>query len=53
MFPFPDEVINLFTWITRAEQHGDIAEIRAVNLAAFPGEDEADLVEALRSDPQA
>lgn len=50
---FPEEVNNLSTWITRPEQHGDIAEIRAVNLAAFPGEDEADLVEALRSDPQA
>ena len=37
--------------MTRAEQPEDAAEIRAINVAAFPGEDEADLVEALRADP--
>jgi predicted N-acetyltransferase YhbS len=39
------------TWITRPETAADIAAIRAVNLAAFPTPLEADLVEALRTDP--
>ena len=43
----------MVTWITRAEQPGDISEIRDINVAAFPGEEEADLVEALRADSQA
>ncbi|MEU4834327.1 N-acetyltransferase [Streptosporangium sp. NPDC023615] len=40
-------------WITRAETGADLAAIRAVNLAAFPTSEEADLVEALRADPSA
>ncbi|MFH9607372.1 GNAT family N-acetyltransferase [Streptomyces sp. NPDC017448] len=38
-------------WTTRPETAADIAAIRAVNLAAFPTPLEADLVEALRTDP--
>jgi predicted N-acetyltransferase YhbS/ubiquinone/menaquinone biosynthesis C-methylase UbiE len=41
------------TWITRPETEGDHAEVRAVNLAAFATSEEADLVEGLRSDPEA
>lgn len=44
------------TWTTRAELPGnaeDVAAIRAVNLAAFPTSEEADLVDALRADPDA
>ncbi|MER5646315.1 N-acetyltransferase [Streptosporangium sp. NPDC002524] len=41
------------TWITRTEADADLAAIRAVNLAAFPTSEEADLVEALRADPAA
>ncbi|MFE9538521.1 GNAT family N-acetyltransferase [Streptomyces sp. NPDC006691] len=37
-------------WRTRAETSGDIAAVRAVNLAAFPTDAEADLVDALRVD---
>lgn len=40
-------------WITRAETEADLTAIRAVNLAAFPTSEEADLVEALRADPAA
>lgn len=40
-------------WITRAETDADLTAIRAVNLAAFPTSEEADLVEALRADPAA
>ncbi|MFF3445139.1 GNAT family N-acetyltransferase [Streptosporangium sp. NPDC002721] len=40
-------------WITRPETGADLAAIRAVNLAAFPTPEEADLVEALRADPAA
>ncbi|NUW46649.1 N-acetyltransferase [Nonomuraea rhodomycinica] len=40
-------------WITRPETAADVDLIRAVNLAAFPTSHEADLVEALRADPQA
>ena len=36
-------------WKTRAESAGDAAAIRAVNLAAFPSAEEADLVDALRA----
>ncbi|MGW1868261.1 GNAT family N-acetyltransferase [Streptomyces mauvecolor] len=45
------------TWRTRAEapagtaEAADRAAVRAVNLAAFPTADEADLVDALRDDP--
>ncbi|GII60931.1 N-acetyltransferase [Sphaerisporangium krabiense] len=41
------------SWTTRPERAGDVAAIRDINLAAFPGPHEADLVEALRADPQA
>ncbi|MFI9024927.1 GNAT family N-acetyltransferase [Streptomyces sp. NPDC053560] len=40
-------------WTTRPETPGDVAAVRAVNLAAFPGAEEADLVDALRADPGA
>ncbi|MEV0730729.1 N-acetyltransferase [Polymorphospora sp. NPDC050346] len=35
----------------RAETTADLPGVRAVNLAAFPTADEADLVDALRADP--
>ncbi|MQY08826.1 GNAT family N-acetyltransferase [Actinomadura macrotermitis] len=38
-------------WKTRPETTGDAAAIRRVVAAAFPTAEEADLVEALRSDP--
>ncbi|MFV2171610.1 GNAT family N-acetyltransferase [Actinomadura sp. LOL_016] len=41
------------TWTTRPETSDDIAAIRAVLLAAFPTALEADLVDALRADPEA
>ncbi|SDI24539.1 Predicted N-acetyltransferase YhbS [Sinosporangium album] len=41
------------SWITRPETAADIAEIREVNLSAFPTPLEADLVEALRADATA
>ncbi|MEV4749325.1 GNAT family N-acetyltransferase [Streptosporangium amethystogenes subsp. fukuiense] len=41
------------SWTTRPENAGDVAAIRDINLAAFPTPHEADLVEALRADPQA
>lgn len=41
------------SWTTRPEDSGDVAAVRDINLAAFPGPQEADLVEALRADPQA
>lgn len=37
-------------WATRAERPGDVAVIREVNTAAFPTDDEAKLVDALRAD---
>ena len=37
------------TWTTRPETTDDVSAIRAVNLAAFPTAEEADLVEALRA----
>ncbi|MFR9729948.1 GNAT family N-acetyltransferase [Saccharopolyspora sp. MS10] len=40
-------------WTTRAELPEDAAGVRAVNLAAFPTAEEADLVDALRADPGA
>ncbi|MER6945720.1 N-acetyltransferase [Nonomuraea sp. NPDC000554] len=40
-------------WITRPETAADVAQIREVNLAAFPTSHEAELVEALRADPEA
>ncbi|PSK89387.1 putative N-acetyltransferase YhbS [Murinocardiopsis flavida] len=41
------------SWLTRPETPADAVAIRAVNLAAFPTAEEADLVEALRDDPGA
>jgi SAM-dependent methyltransferase len=41
------------SWMTRPETAADLAQIREVNLAAFPTSHEADLVEALRADPEA
>lgn len=41
------------TWTTRPETPGDVAAVRAINLAAFPSAEEADLVDALRADPEA
>ncbi|TDE21387.1 N-acetyltransferase [Actinomadura sp. 6K520] len=38
------------TWTTRPEAPGDAAAVRAVVAAAFPAEDEARLVDALRRD---
>lgn len=50
-------VLRLLTdvpaWNTRPETPRDVDAIRAVNLAAFPTAAEADLVDALRSDPAA
>ncbi|MEU6131632.1 N-acetyltransferase [Saccharopolyspora sp. NPDC047091] len=40
-------------WTTRAETPTDVAAVRAVNAAAFPTEEEADLVDSLRADPAA
>ena len=36
-------------WRTRPETGADVLAVRQVNLAAFPSEDEADLVDALRA----
>lgn len=41
------------SWTTRPERPDDAAAIHAVNSAAFPTEEEAELVEALREDPSA
>lgn len=40
-------------WVTRAERSQDIAAIHAVNIAAFPADGEANLVDTLRADPAA
>ncbi|OZM75692.1 transferase [Pseudonocardia sp. MH-G8] len=40
-------------WSTRPETPDDIDAIHAVNVAAFPTSHEADLIDALRADPQA
>ena len=40
-------------WLTRPETAADDADVHAVNAAAFPTEAEADLVDALRADPEA
>lgn len=40
-------------WTTRPETVEDISAIRQINLAAFLTSEEADLVEALRADPEA
>ncbi|OZC88073.1 GNAT family N-acetyltransferase [Rhodococcoides fascians] len=41
---------NNTRWTTRTETNADIAAVRAVNLAAFDTEEEADLVDSLRRD---
>ncbi|WP_026411548.1 GNAT family N-acetyltransferase [Actinomadura oligospora] len=41
------------TWTTRLETEDDRRAIREINLAAFPTALEADLVDALREDPDA
>lgn len=38
-------------WLTRAETDADAEAVRAINLAAFETAAEADLVDALRTDP--
>ncbi|MFF3554814.1 GNAT family N-acetyltransferase [Streptomyces tsukubensis] len=40
-------------WTTRPETADDVAAVREINLAAFPTALEADLIEALRADPEA
>ena len=40
-------------WPTRAERPGDVAAVRRINLGAFETAAEADLVDALREDPDA
>lgn len=40
-------------WPTRTERAEDVAAVRRINLAAFESAAEADLVDALRQDPQA
>ncbi|MFD7669243.1 GNAT family N-acetyltransferase [Streptomyces sp. NPDC059788] len=49
----PENGIAMTTWTTRPETAEDITAIRDINLAAFPTAGEADLVDALRADPQA
>jgi predicted N-acetyltransferase YhbS len=44
---------TLSNWTIRAETAADVAAVRAVNVAAFPTPAEADLVDALRADPDA
>jgi predicted N-acetyltransferase YhbS/ubiquinone/menaquinone biosynthesis C-methylase UbiE len=48
----PTEMDNPM-WTARPETPDDVAAIRAVNTAAFPTAEEADLVDALRADPRA
>jgi predicted N-acetyltransferase YhbS len=38
-------------WLTRAENDADASTIREITIAAFPTEQEADIVDALRADP--
>lgn len=38
------------SWLTRAERPEDVPAIRDINRAAFPSDDEANLVDALRAD---
>ncbi|MFI1461314.1 bifunctional class I SAM-dependent methyltransferase/N-acetyltransferase [Nocardia carnea] len=44
---------TMTTWTTRPETRSDIPAVRAVELAAFPTAEEADIVDALRADPEA
>ncbi|PKR44518.1 GNAT family N-acetyltransferase [Streptomyces sp. EAG2] len=41
------------TWTTRPETPADIPAVREIVTAAFPTAEEADLVDALRADPEA
>ncbi|MFF2026999.1 GNAT family N-acetyltransferase [Streptomyces sp. NPDC058171] len=41
------------SWTTRPETADDVSAVREINLAAFPTPGEADLVDALRADPNA
>ncbi|GAA3875082.1 GNAT family N-acetyltransferase [Streptomyces sedi] len=45
--------MNESAWTTRPETASDVAEVRRINLEAFPTAGEADLVEALRADRDA
>ncbi|CAL9590355.1 2-methoxy-6-polyprenyl-1,4-benzoquinol methylase, mitochondrial [Streptomyces sp. enrichment culture] len=47
----PADAGGAAAWATRPEAPGDAAAVRAVNLAAFDTPLEADLVDALRTDP--
>ncbi|WP_030741901.1 GNAT family N-acetyltransferase [Streptomyces sp. NRRL F-5135] len=46
-------MVTRSTWTTRVETGADLPAVRAVHLAAFPTAEEADLVDALRTDPDA
>ncbi|RVU28925.1 N-acetyltransferase [Streptomyces antnestii] len=48
-----DNTDNTDNWPTRPEAPSDIAAVHAVHVAAFPTVAEADLVDALRADPDA
>lgn len=49
----PENGTSMTTWTARPETTDDITAIRDINLAAFPTSEEADLIDALRTDPQA
>lgn len=49
----PENGTSMTTWTARPETSDDITAIRDINLAAFPTSEEADLIDALRTDPKA
>ncbi len=49
----PENGSPMTIWTARPETADDITAIRDINLAAFPTSGEADLVDALRTDPKA
>lgn len=49
----PENGTSMTTWTARPETADDITAIRDINLAAFPTSEEADLIDALRTDPKA
>ncbi|SNB78455.1 Predicted N-acetyltransferase YhbS [Streptomyces sp. PgraA7] len=49
----PENGTPMTTWTARPETTDDITAIRDINLAAFPTSEEADLIDALRTDPKA
>ncbi|MFI0877832.1 GNAT family N-acetyltransferase [Streptomyces parvus] len=49
----PENGSPMTIWTARPEAADDITAIRDINLAAFPTSGEADLVDALRTDPKA